>query len=142
MIMSKKNYKEQIENSPYSKEAKETGSRLYSLRTEKRLSMADVVARVESAQRDEDKQVKLSKSQYARYELGTAFINTEVVYALCEFYQTSPDFLLLGKKSTGKESGDYDISNLISPISGENLQSFCDFLESLANVLRKIAKDK
>lgn len=142
MIMSKKNYKEQIENSPYSKEAKETGSRLYSLRTEKRLSMADVVARVESAQRDEDKQVKLSKSQYARYELGTAFINTEVVYALCEFYHTSPDFLLLGKKSTGKESGDYDISNLISPISGENLQSFCDFLESLANVLRKIAKDK
>lgn len=140
--MSKQKYEEQIENSPYSKEAKETGSRLYNLRAEKRLSMADVSAQIESIQRDDDKHVKLSKTQYARYESGTAFINTETVYALCEFYQTSPDFLLLGKKSDGKESGDCNISNLISPISSENLQSFCDFLESLANVLRKIAKDK
>lgn len=140
--MSKRKYQEQVENSPYSKEAEETGLRLNALRTEKNLSMADIAARIESAKRNDDKQVKLSKSQYARYELGTAFMNTEAVYALCEFYQTSPDFLLLGKKSDGKESGNYDIGNLISPINSENLQSFCDFLESLANVLRKIAKDK
>ena len=85
--MSKKNYKEQVENSPYSKEAKETGSRLYNLRTEKRLSMADVSAQVESAQRDDDKKpytlcVSSIKLHQTFFYLGKSLMEKNLVIAI------------------------------------------------------------
>lgn len=135
--MTKTNYKIRVENSPYSQEAREMGLRLRALREEKKLSMYDFLAQFECVQRDDEKQVTLSQSQYARIESGTAFVNTEIVYALCDFHRVSPDYLL-----RGIESVEYDLNCLINSTSSENLQSSCDFLENLANGLRKIAKDK
>lgn len=126
--MSKKNYQEQVQNSPYAKNAREIGQRLYTLRTEKKLSVDDLVAQIETKQRDGDKQVKLSKTQYSRFENGTAFMNSEIMLALCDFYHIPADFLLYGK-----ETLDYNVRYLI-----KNKETLIVAFESLAKYLRNI----
>lgn len=135
--MTKTNYKTRVENSPYSQEARETGLRLNALREEKNLSIYELLAQLESVQRGDEKQVTLSQSQYNRIESGTVFMNIEIVYTFCDLLHVSPNYLLLGI-----ESVEDDVNFLLNSMSSENLQSFCDFLKNLANVLRKIAKDK
>lgn len=125
--MSKTKSKEQIKKSLYAKQVKETGERLYHLREKEELSCSKLINQLASEQKN-GAQVKISKTQYTRYENGECFMNTETLMALCQFYNVSTDYISRGVNC-------YD-NNKTKFFNKANDVSACKLLEYLAKIFR------
>lgn len=117
-------------NSIYKKHVEETGKRLYDLRMDARLSQAELVAQL-SSHRKKGAYVKISKNQYARYENGSYFINSEVLIALCRFYNVSSDYILFGH-----HKADNITEDILEGINKENALQLCKVLECIEKNLK------
>lgn len=125
--MSKQSNQEKIKRSLYANQITETGKYLYSLRTNKRLSLDELVNQLAS-ERITGARVEISKTQYMRYESGECFMNSETLIALCKFYGVSADYILFGL-STSKNS----ITNFLNK---SNATQICDLLEYITRSIR------
>lgn len=126
--MSNSSTKETVKHSPYIKNMLNTGERLFTLRTEARLSQQQLVDSLTS-ERKNDAYVKISKTQYVRLECGKSFMNTETLMALCKFYGVSADYILFGVKNPEGSISDY--------LSKSNAISFCNLLEYIIKKIKE-----
>jgi transcriptional regulator with XRE-family HTH domain len=127
--MRKNNTQKRLENNTYANQVKETGTRLFNLRRQAKLSRSELVDQL-SSERKDGAYITISKTQYTRLENGEHFMTSETLMAISKYYGVSSDYILFGNKN--------ERDNMEKLFNKNNASLTCELLE---DIIRRIKKE-